>query len=611
VSHLSALPVLVPFLAGPLLVATGSFAPRWWSDAVGAVSAIAVVALCALLAAHAAPHPFAYWLGGWQPQHGFSIGISLSIDVFGAGLAAFCGLLTTAALVYSLRYFDAIEGFYHGLMLLFMAGMVGFCLTGDLFNLVVFFEVMSAAAYALTAYRIEERAPIQGAINFAITNSIAGYGMFIAIALLYARTGALNLAQIGVALSPHHADPLVIVAMTLLFLGFLTKAAVVPLHFWLADAHAVAPVPVCVLFSGVMVDLGVYAVARLYWVVFAGALGGHAGTVRAIFVAVGVVTALTGATMCFVQRHIKRLLAFSTISHIGMFVCGVALLSHGALAGVAVYMVGHGLTKAALFMCAGILLHRFANVDEYDLHGRGREVPVAGVIMAVGALLLAACPPFTTFMGKSLLDAAASGRSGYGWLVAVFIVISAVTGGSVLRVAARVFLGWGAKEGPKHAIEQARAAEAESRETEGGNDHTPLVMMVVPAVLLLGVLVLGLIPGAVPAAERYAAQFADHRLYAAWVLHGARAALPILAPSHVSGSDYGYGAISTVGALAVAAVGLFGYRLRGVRESRPATALTAAVWRVRELHSGHIGDYIAWWSAGVSLIGGICLLALR
>ncbi len=117
--------------------------------------------------------------------------------------------MVSAALVYSLRYFDAIEGLFHGLMLLFMAGMVGFCLTGDLFNLVVFFEVMSATAYALTAYRIEEQAPIQGAINFAITNSIAGYAMFLAVALLYARTGALNMAQIGAVLDGHNADPLV------------------------------------------------------------------------------------------------------------------------------------------------------------------------------------------------------------------------------------------------------------------------------------------------------------------------------------------------------------------------------------------------------------------
>ncbi|HEX4011867.1 MAG TPA: proton-conducting transporter membrane subunit [Solirubrobacteraceae bacterium] len=605
---LSSLPVVVPFMLAPLLVAVGAYAPRWSEDALAMVGAVAVLVICLLLAVHAGARPFVYWMGGWRPERGVAIGIAFAIDPLGAGMAAFAAVMVLAALTYSLRYFDAVGGLFHGLMLLFLAGMAGFCLTGDLFDLVVFFELMSAVAYALTAYRIEERAPIQGAINFAVTNSIGGYAMFIAVAMLYARTGQLNMAQIGAALDGHRADPLVIVSMVLLLLGFLTKAAAVPLHFWLADAHAVAPVPVCVLFSGVMVELGIYAVARIYWVIFAGPLAGHAEALRAILVALGVTTALLGAVMCVLQRHIKRLLAFSTISHVGVFVCGVGLLGSKALAGVAAFVVGHGLTKAALFMLCGVLLHRFRTVDEYDLHGRGRELRVAGVLFAAGGLLLAAPPPFTEFQGKSLLESASSG-AGFGWLTAVFAVVSALTAGAVLRVGGRVFLGWGPSEGPDP--QQARPAHERVDETRDERDHTPPLMLIVPGILLTATIVLGLVPGAIPWLSGAAARFTDHRAYAAWVLHGRTVAWPRVAPSHVSAGDVIIGLLTVAAAVAVAGAGLFG---------RPAVARLpqgirvgggGAVRRLRRLHSGHIGDYIAWWTTGAGVLGGACLLALR
>jgi multicomponent Na+:H+ antiporter subunit D len=606
-SSLPALPVVIPFLAGAFLVAVGYVAPRRLEDGAAGLVAAAVVAICVVLTVDAWRQPFAYWMGGWKPVHGVAIGISLSIDPLGAGMAAFAALLVLAALAYSLRYFDAVEGLFHGLMLLFMAGMAGFCLTGDIFNLVVFFELISVVAFALTAYEIEERAPIQGAINFAITNSIAGYAMFIGVAMLYARTGALNMAQIGASLDAHGADPLVIVAMVLLLVGFLTKAAAVPLHFWLADAHAVAPVPVCVLFSGVMVELGVYAVARLYWEVFAGPMAAHAAALRAILVGLGVITALLGAYMCFLQRHIKRLLAFSTISHIGLFVCGVALLSAKGLAGVAVYVVGHGFTKAALFMCTGVLLHRFATIDEFDLHGRGRDLRFLGALFAVGALLLAAAPPFTAYAGKSLLEAAAA-SAGYGWLVPLFILVSAVTGGAVLRVTGRVFLGWGPATGPDPA--QARAAEERVDETRGERDYTPRPMVLVPTLLLAAAALAGLVPGLVPGSERVAARFTDHASYVAWVLHGTPVRWPAVTPDHATAIDVLYGVLSVAGAVAFAALGLFG---RPLREALPRSVQSrgrAVMRALRGLHSGHIGDYIAWWTAGAGVLGAVCLIAL-
>ena len=607
-THLTVLPIAVPLIAGALLVALRPLASRWLTDLTSLAAIGAAIALCAILLAKAARQPFAYWLGGWRPNHGVTVGISLSIDPFGVGLALFSAVLVAAATIYSIRYFDAVDGLFQVLMLLFCAAMLGFCLTGDLFNLIVFFELMGAVAYALTAHRVEERAPIQGALNFAITNSIAGYAMFVAVALLYARTGALNMAQIGATLDGHPADPLVIVAMTMLFAGFLTKAAAVPLHFWLADAHAVAPTPVCVLFSGVMIELGIYAVARIYWVIFAGPMHAHLIALRAILIATGVITALVGAVMCTVQRHVKRLLAFSSISHVGLFVCGIGLFDPHALAGIATYVIGHGLTKAALFMCAGVLLHRFATIDEFDLHGRGREVPAAGVLFAAGGLLLAGIPPFTIFAGKSLLEQAAD-TTGCSWLIAVFVIVSALTGGAVLRVAGRVFLGWGPAEGPDPQQEQAARERVD--ENLDRREHTPPTMLLTPAVLLALAAAVALIPGAIPAIAQGAAQFTDHAAYQAWILRSLPVHWPTAASSHVSTEDVLYGIISTAGALAAAAIGLFGRPLREALPRRLGVPAVSVIHGLRRLHSGHIGDYIAWWTAGVSLLGGACLLALR
>ena len=188
-------------------------------------------------------------------------------------MVALAGGLVLLALLYSWSYLTEAGGLVDALMLICCAAMCGFALSGDLFNLFVWLELMGVAAFALTGFEVRNIGPLQGAVNFAITNTVGGFLVLIGIALLYARTGALNLAQVGVTLSHQPKGGLAIVALTLIVCGFFCKAAVVPFHLWLGDAYAVAPTPVCAIFAGVMTDIGLFGVARVLWTVYAGQFG--------------------------------------------------------------------------------------------------------------------------------------------------------------------------------------------------------------------------------------------------------------------------------------------------------------------------------------------------
>jgi multicomponent Na+:H+ antiporter subunit D len=227
--------------------------------------------------------------------------------------------------------------------------------------------------------------------------------------------------------------------------------------------------------------------------------------------------------------------------------------------------------------------------------------------VVVGALLLAALPPFTAFAGKSLLESAST-DAGYGWLIALFLVVSAATAGAVLRIAGRVFMGWGPAEGPDP--QQTRAAHERVDETRDVRDHTPLTMKVVPAVMLAAAALVVFIPGALDGVQRAAARFTDHPAYAKWVLAGTHIRWPAVELGHIESLDVLYAVIAIAVAAGAAALGLFGRPLRESLPRRARDPIRGAVRGLRHLHSGEIGDYIAWWTVGAGLLGAVCLVAL-
>jgi multicomponent Na+:H+ antiporter subunit D len=358
-----------------------------------------------------------------------------------------------------------------------------------------------------------------------------------------------------------------------------------------------------------MVELGLYGIARIYWSVFGQALG-HRAAISHVFLALGVLTAVVGALFCFRERHIKRLLAFSTISHAGMFLAGIGLLTPLGLAGAAVYIAGHGLVKAALFLCTGIVLHRLGSVDETWLHGRGRHLRVTGVVFTLAAFGLADLPPFATFLGKGYIDESAWAH-GLPWVMGVFIACSILAGGAVFRVAGGVFYGLG--NPPTEDAQMAEMAAEETSETGSGKDRAPLTMIIPPAVLVACAAGIALIPQLGPVVQAAAIRFQDQAGYNATVLAGVHVLHPVAIaaaePTEITLSDVLSGIGSVIGALVLAFLALYWRRLPLLRRGyEPGTGLTAPIQRFQ---SGVVNDYVTWVVFGLAAIGGTLALIIR
>jgi multicomponent Na+:H+ antiporter subunit D len=313
--------------------------------------------------------------------------------------------------------------------------------------------------------------------------------------------------------------------------------------------------------------------------------------------------------MCFLQTHLKRLLAFSTISHTGLFLVGIAVLNAHGLSGSVLFVLAHGMTKASLFMFAGIVGHRLGSVAVPDLHGRGRRLWATGPLFMLGGLALASLPPFGPYLGKALVEEAAD-KAGYAWIPPVFMVVSILAGGAILRAGLRIFWGVGEPAAAGRSQTDEEGSEDEPESTRG-TDKTPFVMFLPAVLLLAGGYGIAFVTHVKSGLDKAATIFEDRAGYATQVLHGHHVPRPpahVASGPHTSSLLYAIGAVA--GAVLLALSGVYAPRLRG-RMPRLADLGRAAGGLLHSWHSGHIGDYVTWLVVGMVVVGWTLGIAVR
>jgi multicomponent Na+:H+ antiporter subunit D len=416
--------------------------------------------------------PISYVVSSWERWFG--------IEIFFDHISA-CALLISALglliIIFSKHYIEKeIDErkipVYYTLLLLNLGGMLGFVITGDLFNLFVMMEILSLSGYALVAIGEEKIAQL-AAFKYLILGAVSSLAILMAIGFLYSITGSLNMHEIALYLS--HAKnhiPVAIVAFAMFVIGFSVKAALFPLHVWLPDAHAIAPSPVSALLSGLVVKIGVCGMLRILFIYrYVGGLI-DVEPVLNIIAWLAAITIVMGAFFAVFQDDIKMMLAYSTVSNIGYIFLGLCLIRTRALTGGIVHIFNHAIIKVLLFLCAGAIIYQTGYRKLSDLQGVAKKMPITMACMSIGIISIVGIPPTNGFICK--------------WLIAV----GAMDAGRPLFAAALLF---GALFIFAYYIKIINAAYfRKPREEYKKMDEAPLSMLVPIVILAVACLVFGI-----------------------------------------------------------------------------------------------------------------------
>ena len=365
-------------------------------------------------------------VGGWAAP----FGITLVADLLSAVMVLIAAVTGLAVAVYALGSVDeGRERFhYHPLYHLLLLGVCGAFITGDLFNLYVWFEVLLISSFVLLVLG-NERAQVRGAVTYVMINLVASLCFLAAVGLLYGLTGTLNMADLAVRLAETDAPGLVTAISMLFLIAFGVKAAVFPLFFWLPASYHTPPVAVSAIFAGLLTKVGVYALIRVYTLLFTQ----DVGYTHTILLVVAGLTMVTGVLGAAAQTDVRKILSFHIISQIGYMVMGLALFTPLALVGAVFYIVHHIIVKANLFLVAGVAERLVGSFDLKSLGGLYHRHPWLAILFVIPAFSLAGFPPLSGFWAKLILIKAGLDAGAYV-IVAVALVVGLLTLFSMTKI---------------------------------------------------------------------------------------------------------------------------------------------------------------------------------
>jgi multicomponent Na+:H+ antiporter subunit D len=343
-----------------------------------------------------------HFLGNVGPIDGHELGVAFTADAFGLTYALLVAAVGGLLLAHTLSELGGLGhrelGGFACLFQLLLAALIGAALTADSVDLFVWFEVAALASYGLTGFFLERPPALEASFKIMVLTNMAAFGVFIAVAMLYQQTGALNLGQLHAGLAAG-IRPLELVALGLIVVGFGTKAGLMPFHGWLADAHTAAPGPVSALFSGLMVNLGIVAIARICLDIYAT----DGRPVLGLLTVIGAISAILGAVLALAQDDLKRMLAYDTVSQMGVLAVGIGTATSTGIAGMVYHLIAHALFKSLLFLAAGAIVHATGLTRLSQLGGLARHRPITTVAFVVGAAAIAGLPPLSGYVSLGLI----------------------------------------------------------------------------------------------------------------------------------------------------------------------------------------------------------------